>query len=166
MRRRSYVSNSSRFIGYFRPIFDVTETLQIRQNLSVIFRPLMQWRRRFVKIYWPFFDQSLTSLRRRRFVKMYWLFSSNMRHCSDVIDSSKIIGNFWPNGDVAATSPIRRNLMVIFDKSLTSLRRCRFVKIYWLFSTSLRRCSDVTDLLKFISHFSTNLRHRRLVKVY
>ena len=51
LRRRSDVSDLSRFIAYFRPICDVAETLQIRQNLLVIFRQITQRCRRFVKRY-------------------------------------------------------------------------------------------------------------------
>ena len=38
--RHSDVADSSKFIGHFRSICDVAATSQIRQNLSVIFRPI------------------------------------------------------------------------------------------------------------------------------
>ena len=126
------VADSSKFISHFLPICDVTTASQIRQNLLIIFDHSMtsQGRRRFFKIYWSF-STNLRCRSNAADVKLYLSFSTNLRRRSDVVDSSKFIGHVRPICDVTATSQIRRNSFVIFDQSMTSLRRPKFVKIYW-----------------------------------
>ena len=149
MQRRSNVADLSEFIGHFRPICDVVATSQIRRNSYVIFdqSTTLQQRCRFVKNYSLF----LNNLKRRRFFKICWSFSTNLQRCCDVAglsnyighfrpisgvaDSSEFIGHFRPICDVAATLQIHQSLFVILDQSMTSQRRCRFFKIYWLCST-------------------------------
>ena len=141
-RKNLFVAVSSLICRNLLVIFDQSETLQIRQNLSVIFNQsaTSQIRQISLAIFdqsatsqirqnlLVIFDQSTTSQRHRRyfeihasfltrFVEIYWSFSTNMQRCSDVADSSKFIGHFWPICDVAATLQIRQNSLVIFLRS-------------------------------------------------
>ena len=63
LRRRCDVTDLSKFIGHFRPIYDDTATSEIRRNLFVI----------------------LTNLRRCRFVKIRRRWMTKIRRCSDVV---------------------------------------------------------------------------------
>ena len=99
-------------------------------------RSASQRRRRLVRIYWSFFNQSTTSQRRRRFVKIIGFFrlicyvadsskvighfSTNLRRRSDFTDSSKISGHFRLICDVTATSQIRRNSSAKNDENTIS----------------------------------------------
>ena len=87
----------------------------------------------------------MTSQRRHRFGKIHWLFSTSLWRRSDVADSSKFIGHFWPICDVADSS-----------------------KFICLFSINLRRHSDVADSSKFIGHFwlrFVEIRRRPMTKI-
>ena len=104
-------------------------------------------------------------------VTTYWSFSTNLRHRSDVADSSEFFGHFSTNlrrcSDVVATSQIRQNLLIIFrsicviaattqirqkllvifrpvcDIAATSQICQNSVVIFYQSATSLRRCRFV-----------------------
>ena len=107
LRRRNDHTDSSKFISYFRIICNIAATLQIHKNSLIIF-----WTISDVADLSKFTGHFSTDLRCFcRFVKIYLSFFDQR---SDVAYSSRFIDHFSTN-------------------SLSSLRRRRFVKIYWLF---------------------------------
>ena len=139
---RSDVADSSKFIAHFssnmRRHSEVADSSKFNCQFSTNLR-----RRCDVTDFSKFIEHFSTHMRRRRIVKIYLSFSINMWHLGDVADLSKFIGYLRPICDVAATSEILQNLLIIFEQSATSRGHRRLVKKTQWILTNLRRRHDV-----------------------
>ena len=136
LRRRSDVADWSKMTNKFQQIRDVAATSQIGRKWPMNFvESATSLRRNYNKTAKKNGQWSLTNLQRCCDVAGLLNYIGHFRPISGVADSSEFIGHFRPICDVAATLQIHQSLFVILDQSMTSQRRCRFFKIYWLCST-------------------------------